>query len=88
MRFFTPRLVLPVAAAAASFVLGRRFLRPVLLTRAPRVGRNAGPVTQALAPRAPADRLTGAPTDDSERRLDEGVEETFPASDPVAVSIE
>jgi hypothetical protein len=46
------------------------------------------PVTQAVVPRTPADRPMGPPRRNVEERLDEAVEETFPASDPIAVHIE
>jgi hypothetical protein len=79
---------LALAAVAAGFLIGRRFLRPVLPSRSPRVGRGSSPFAQTPTPRTAADRLTDAPLDDIERRLDEALEETFPASDPIAVSIE
>jgi hypothetical protein len=50
--------------------------------------RDRGPVTQALVFFQPADMDLGVPGRNTEQRLDEGLRETFPASDPVAISIE
>jgi hypothetical protein len=45
-------------------------------------------ITQALVPVQPADPPLGTPGANLDRRLDEGLKETFPASDPVAIVIE
>jgi len=47
-----------------------------------------GPVTQALVTFQPADMDLGVPGRNTEQRLDEAIHETFPASDPVAITIE
>ena len=46
------------------------------------------PVTQATVPTTPADAPIGPPGQNLEQRLDEGLQESFPASDPVSVHIE
>ena len=46
------------------------------------------PITQALVPVTPADTPLGTPGRNMEERLDEAIQETFPASDPIAVRIE
>jgi len=45
-------------------------------------------MTQALVPVQPADLALGPPGANLERRLDEALRETYPASDPIAVHIE
>lgn len=47
-----------------------------------------GPTTQSLVPVSPTDLLLGIPGHNIERRLDEALKETFPASDPIAICIE
>lgn len=47
-----------------------------------------GPVTQAVVPVSPADSDLGEPGRNLEQRLDEAIQETFPASDPIAVRVE
>jgi hypothetical protein len=47
-----------------------------------------GPVTQAVVPTNPSDAPIGAPGRNLDDRLDEALEESFPASDPVSVHIE
>jgi hypothetical protein len=44
--------------------------------------------TQASVPVQPADLDLGEPGRNTERRLDEALEETFPGSDPISVHIE
>lgn len=69
------------AGALAWGAVGRRVRgMPALIHRPP--------VTQAVGPDTPAARDLGEPGRNTERRLDEAVEETFPASDPIAVHIE
>ncbi|HRP06860.1 MAG TPA: hypothetical protein PLL69_00095 [Gemmatimonadales bacterium] len=46
------------------------------------------PMTPATNPRNPADAAIGPAGRNLENRLDEGIEESFPASDPVSVHIE
>ena len=45
-------------------------------------------MTQALVPVSPADTPIGPPGENLEDRLDEAIQETFPASDPIATRIE
>jgi hypothetical protein len=46
------------------------------------------PVTQAVVPVSAADTPIGPPGENEEDRLDEAIQETFPASDPIATHIE
>lgn len=46
------------------------------------------PVTQATVPVSPADTPIGPPGENEEDRLDEAIQETFPASDPISTRIE
>jgi hypothetical protein len=46
------------------------------------------PVTQAIVPVSAADAPIGPPGKNLEDRLDEAIQETFPASDPIATAIE
>jgi hypothetical protein len=46
------------------------------------------PVTQAVVPVSPADTPIGPPGENVEDRLDEAIQETFPASDPIATRID
>jgi hypothetical protein len=46
------------------------------------------PITQALVPVTPADTPLGPPGCNEDQRLDEAIQETFPASDPIAIRIE
>ena len=54
----------------------------------PAVHRGRGPVTQATVPVMPADRSLDTPGRNLDHRLDEALEESFPASDPISVHIE
>jgi hypothetical protein len=49
---------------------------------------DAKPVTQATVPVNPADTPIGKPGENLEERLDEAIQESFPASDPVSTHIE
>jgi hypothetical protein len=70
------------AVMAAGFVVwSRRRARARRLAARP-------PVTQATVVAQPADMPMGVPGHNLEQRLDEGLEESFPASDPVSVHIE
>jgi hypothetical protein len=51
-------------------------------------GFQRGPVTPALVPVNPADTPLDGPGWNLEQRLDEALQETFPASDPIALHIE
>jgi hypothetical protein len=46
------------------------------------------PVTQAVVPVSAADAPIGPPGENVEDRLDEAIQETFPASDPISTRIE
>jgi hypothetical protein len=45
-------------------------------------------MTQALVSANPADATLYPPGQNMEQRLDEAIQETFPASDPIALHIE
>ena len=85
------RYIGPLVALALGLVLGVSWY---LLDRLARRGRGqtrarrGGTVTQALVPIGPADTPLGPPGANLDQRLDEAVQETFPASDPIAVHIE
>lgn len=55
--------------------------RPPRSTHAP-AAKPHPPMTQATVPTNPADHDLGTPGQNQEARLDESLEETFPASDP------
>jgi hypothetical protein len=46
------------------------------------------PMTQAEVPVTPAETPLGPPGQNEEDRLDEAIQETFPASDPISVRID
>lgn len=46
------------------------------------------PVTQAVVPVSAADTPMGPPGENEDDRLDEAIQETFPASDPISISID
>jgi hypothetical protein len=46
------------------------------------------PVTQAVVPVSAADTPIGPPGRNQDDRLDEAIQETFPASDPISTHIE
>ena len=50
--------------------------------------RRPGPVTQSLVDIHPADSPMGVPGRNQELRLEEALQETFPASDPISTAIE
>jgi hypothetical protein len=86
-----------LAAAVASVVAGlvvagiavaRRRRRTGAPARRVRAEATGIPVTQATVSVNPADAPMGRAGDNAEQRLDEGIQETFPASDPVSVQIE
>jgi hypothetical protein len=76
------RVLRMLGALAAGYAIGRA-LRGA---RKHRLAR--GPMTQAMVRVNPADTPIGTPGRNLDQRLDEAVEETFPASDPIAVHIE
>jgi hypothetical protein len=78
-----------VALASAVAVVGAMLLaRRRCARRARRRRLRPGPVTQSLVSVNAADAPLGAPGCNTELRLDEAIQETFPASDPIAVHIE
>lgn len=56
--------------------------------RTPKAATPRWPITQSIVPTSPADIDLGVPGRNADQRLDEALQETFPASDPIAVSIE
>jgi hypothetical protein len=46
------------------------------------------PVTQSVVPLSAADSPIGPPGQNEDDRLDEAIQETFPASDPISTHIE
>jgi len=82
-------LVLLAAVAMGVALAARRRLR-----NRPRSGRQRalsrrpGPTTQSLVTVTPADMSLGEPGHNTELRLDEALQETFPGSDPIATQIE
>lgn len=73
-------------AATAGIALWRRRNR-----RHARVGGRpepVQPVTQSMVGSNPADMNLGQPGRNLDRRLDEGIHETFPASDPVSIRVD
>jgi hypothetical protein len=79
-----------LTAALGAGLLGYRLAR-TMRGRGRRVPRRAlvrRPNTQATIALQPADIDLGEPGRNIDRRLDEGLRETFPASDPVSVSVE
>jgi hypothetical protein len=50
--------------------------------------RRPGPTTPSLVAINPADALLGEPGRNQELRLEEALQETFPASDPISTGIE
>lgn len=75
-------LALAAAALAGTAILWLQRSRPRRRCRVP------GPITQSMVYRNPADNHLGEPGNNREERLDEGLEESFPASDPLAMHIE
>jgi hypothetical protein len=85
------RAALGLAAAVLGLVLMYRRRRPSLGPEQTATGRGntpRGPVTQSLVPVNPADTRLDGPGNNVEQRLDEAIQETFPASDPIALHIE
>ena len=87
------RVTRAVLAALSGVVTG--FVAWGLITRQRRIGarRPAGmvpraPMTPALQAVHPADTPLGTPGQNTEDRLDEAIQESFPASDPVSIRIE
>ncbi len=54
----------------------------------PKRKRTHPPITQAVVPKTPADAPIGPPGENADSRLDEAIEETFPASDPISIQID
>ncbi|MGN6393365.1 MAG: hypothetical protein ACTHM9_14115 [Gemmatimonadales bacterium] len=83
-------LVLLAAAAVGAALAARRFLRQRSRPARQRAlsRRRPGPTTQSLVTVTPADMPLGEPGHNTELRLDEALQETFPGSDPIATQIE
>lgn len=78
------RRILAAGAGLVAFYLLRRLGRS-----APRQSpARRGPMTPATNPKDPAASRIGPTGQNLESRLDEALEESFPASDPVSVHIE
>jgi hypothetical protein len=82
--------LLAVLAGAATGVLAWRLLHRRRRSLAQREARMVppAPMTPALQAVHPADAGLGTPGDNTEARLDEAIQESFPASDPVSIRIE
>jgi hypothetical protein len=76
-----------IAMAALLVGYGSWRLLALFNTMDPKVAEKP-PMTPATAETNPADAPIGPPGANQESRLDEGIEESFPASDPVSVHIE
>lgn len=75
--------------AGVALLLGLGAWRMAVLFTAMRGnGGHAPPMTPATSGANPADAPIGPPGDNEDDRLDEALEESFPASDPVSVRIE
>jgi hypothetical protein len=82
---------LALGLGVCTVVLMYRRRRPSVGPEQPATERGdipRGPVTQALVPVNPADTSLDGPGHSVEQRLDEAIQETFPASDPIALHIE
>ena len=66
--------------------VARNRRRPVAPRRA--LSRRPGPVTPSLVAINPADSPLGEPGRNQDLRLDEALQETFPASDPISTGID
>jgi hypothetical protein len=81
-------MLLGVLTAALGLLVAvavrRRWSRRAPVPSRPR----PGPVTQAVVSVNPGDLDLGVPGRNAELRLDEALQETFPASDPIATHIE
>lgn len=83
------RMAVAVVIFAGAWVVrrvARNRRRPVAPRRA--LSRRPGPVTPSLVATNPADSPLGEPGRNQELRLDEALQETFPASDPISTGIE
>ena len=77
-----------LVAVLAGVTLGALVFGARRGSRSPDTGARRGPVTPAIMPLNPADLDLGTPGQNTEARLEEALQETFPASDPIATHIE
>jgi hypothetical protein len=83
------RMAVAVVVFAGAWVVrrvARSRRRPVAPLRA--LSRRRGAATPSLVAINPADSPMGEPGRNQELRLDEALQETFPASDPISTGIE
>jgi hypothetical protein len=83
------RMAVAVVVFAGAWVM-RRVARNRRRLGAPRraLSRRPGPVTPSLVALNPADSPLGEPGHNQELRLEEALQETFPASDPISTGID
>jgi hypothetical protein len=79
-----------IGVGVIAFTLGvlvrrRQRRKAVSATAQPEV---RGPSPQATGSDHPADTVPGRPGKNEDERLDEAIQETFPASDPVSIKID
>jgi len=77
-----------VAGAVAAGMIAMRRRRRARSAGSARAAPTGIPVTPSTGSINPADSPMGRAGENAEQRLDEGIQETFPASDPVSVKIE
>jgi hypothetical protein len=77
-----------VAGAVAAGIIAMLRRGRARATGSARAAATGIPVTPSTGSVNPADSPMGRAGENAEQRLDEGIQETFPASDPVSVKIE
>ena len=73
-------------AVGVAYELGRKSRSAIRPARGPESA--PGPVTPSQVRVSPADTPLGEPGRNTDQRLDEAIQETFPASDPISLKIE